>query len=311
MRTKALLLTVLLALAGCGVQNPPTGQYANPGPTATPVGQPLTIYEQSEPNVTEVEFAISNPVETSLPYDGGASPTPAPRFLMVDVNVTTKTGEFYFTLADFSLVTASGTRIQPVDAVNPGTLTQGTNPNGAKLLHGQIAFELTEPAAGGRIELRPFHYPNETRVYVWTLGGASATSQASTAAAAVKAGQQLTLTGSDTTAEITLRNVTYGAQMKDSFTKPRRGQYIAADVIVTVKTGRLTISSQDFELVAVDGTVYDSTLALDGNDLANSDLTPGQETGGRIWFDVPLNAQNGARITLKDPAAGDVGHWTL
>lgn len=172
MRTTTLITAALLAvLGGCGVQNPPTGPFTEAGPITVPAGGSITIVEQTEPTLTQATFTISDPVETSLPYGGGDRGTrTTPRFLTVGIAVWTRAGEFDFESASFTLVTAAGTTIHPVEAVKPNTLAQGRDPDGEKTLTGQIAFEITETATGGRIELHPHHYPNDTRVYVWTLG---------------------------------------------------------------------------------------------------------------------------------------------
>jgi len=146
-------------------------------------------------------------------------------------------------------------------------------------------------------------------------GGAKA---ATTAAepTTVKAGQPLTLTqsilGSDTVATITVSNVKYGVQSKNEFEKPGKGQYITADVTVSVSKGKFSISSGSFKLVAKDGTAYDTTFLSDVQDLSGNDLTHGQKTSGTIVFDAAKGAQTGGKIALKDVLAdGDAGYWTL
>ena len=143
--------------------------------------------------------------------------------------------------------------------------------------------------------------------------------QAATTAAeptTVKAGQPLTLTesvlGSDTVATITLSNVKYGVKSSNQFDKPEKGQFITADVTVSVSKGKFSISSGSFKLVAKDGTAYDTTFMSDVQDLSGNDLTPGQKTSGTIVFDTTKGAQTGGKIALKDILAdGDAGYWTL
>ena len=149
-----------------------------------------------------------------------------------------------------------------------------------------------------------------------TSSGKPVVSENANAVTTVKAGEPLTLTedilGSKTIAAITLTNVRYGYKAANSFDKPNKGQYVVADVAVTVNAGKFSINSASFKLVGADGTAYDSTFISSVEMLSANDLTPGQKSSGSVAFDVPKGAEKGARIALKNILAdGDAGYWTL
>ena len=131
----------------------------------------------------------------------------------------------------------------------------------------------------------------------------------------VKAGQPITVKdsvlGSDTTATVTLSNVKLAVQPEDDAEAPEKGQYITADVAVTVSKGKYSISSSSFKLVASDGTTYDTTFLSDVQDLSAADLAAGQKSAGTLVFDVPKGVETGAKIALEDDLSdSDAGYWT-
>jgi hypothetical protein len=91
-----------------------------------------------------------------------------------------------------------------------------------------------------------------------------------------------------------------------------RGQYIVADVSVTVLEGKMSISSASFKFVAADGTIANATSIVDITEISAYDLAPGQKAAGSVVFDVAKGAEKGGKIALTDIfASGDAGYWTL
>lgn len=146
-------------------------------------------------------------------------------------------------------------------------------------------------------------------------GTPAAAGKSPKAVTTVKVGEKLTVTetvlGEKTIVELTLSAVKTGGK-GTQFDKPSKGQYITATVAALVKEGKTTVNSSQFKLVAKDGTAYDTTVVLDGDDLSAMDLAAGQKTSGLIRFDVPKGAEKGAKIAvLSFLADGDVGYWAL
>ena len=134
-------------------------------------------------------------------------------------------------------------------------------------------------------------------------------------AATVQVGQPLTMTrdilGTKVVAVITVANVR-PVKASNQFQKPAKGQFLAADVAVTVQEGKFTLTQGSLKVVAADGTVYDSTLPAVEPALGFTELTAGQKTSGAVTFDTAPGAEKGGRIALSDVFAdGDAGYWQL
>lgn len=134
-------------------------------------------------------------------------------------------------------------------------------------------------------------------------------------AATVQVGQPLTMTrdilGTKVVAVITVTNVR-PVKASNQFQKPAKGQFLAADVAVTVQEGKFTLTQGSLKVVAADGTVYDSTLPAVEPALGFTELTAGQKTSGAVTFDTAPGAEKGGRIALSDVFAdGDAGYWQL
>jgi hypothetical protein len=147
-----------------------------------------------------------------------------------------------------------------------------------------------------------------------TAGPAGGTAQAAKAAT-VAVGQPLTMTreflGSKVVAVITVSNVR-PFKSKNEFQKPTKGQFLVADVAVSVNEGKFTLTQGSFKVVAADGTVYDTTLPVVEPALGFTELSPGQKTSGAVTFDTAVGAEKGAKIALTDVLAdGDAGYWQL
>jgi hypothetical protein len=128
-------------------------------------------------------------------------------------------------------------------------------------------------------------------------------------------GQPLTMTrdflGTKVVAVITVANVR-PVKAPNQFQKPAKGQFLAADVAVTVQEGKFTLTQGNLKIVAADGTVFDTTMSVVEPALGFTELSPGQKTSGAVTFDTAVGAEKGAKVALTDMLAdGDAGYWQL
>ena len=80
----------------------------------------------------------------------------------------------------------------------------------------------------------------------------------------------------------------------------RHGMFVSVTVTVQGKKGVTELDTDEFKLVASDGTVYEAESLYSADDEFDAEgLNPGEKTSGKVYFDVPRDLSKRVTVVLK------------
>lgn len=97
-----------------------------------------------------------------------------------------------------------------------------------------------------------------------------------------------------------------------SGSRPSRGLFLALSATVSVSSGEVYLTDDNFILVTADAVQYepDVSFLFDGG-LRGARAAAGQIARGLVVWDIPPGAEKGAKVQLRLGAAGLRGTWQL
>jgi hypothetical protein len=168
MKIVAILLVILLALAGCGTSggtNGTTTEGTTTETTRTIFLQTFSIGTQA--NADGVNYSVTAVKESE--GSGDIKPAEGNIFYIVDVTVMNRTTEtITISLDQFKLVDFSGTAQNAAANVAITNTVAGDVAGNDTTLIGQFAYEISKEAKGLKLEIIPF-LDDPTNVIVFNL----------------------------------------------------------------------------------------------------------------------------------------------